>query len=250
MADGADPHPPPATAARVLIAVPAFNEEQTLAGVIGRIRATLPEHDLLVVNDGSRDATARILAEQRVTTASHLCNLGYGRAIQTALLYAWRHDYDVLVTLDADGQHQPEQVRDLLAALARNGWDVCLGSRYRSAQGYRGAPLGRRAGMLTFSLFVGLVTGQRIWDTTSGLRALRRPVFEPLARWHFIDFHAEAIVYLMRLGYRIGEHPITVDARRHGRSMYSLGSAVKYPLKTLLMVLLGLSQAALARARR
>jgi glycosyltransferase involved in cell wall biosynthesis len=238
------------TASRVLIAVPAYNEEATIAGMIERIRGALPEHDLLVVDDGSRDDTARILAEQRVATARHLCNLGYGRAIQTALLHASRHGYDILVTVDADGQHYPEQIRGLLDALTTNGWDMCLGSRYVRERRYRGAPLARRAGMWTFSLLVGLITGQRVWDTTSGLRAGARATFEPLARWHFVDFHAEAIVYLMRLGFRIGEHPITVAERSHGRSMYSFASAFKYPLKTLVMVLLGLSHAALERERR
>ena len=235
---------------RVLIAVPAFNEEATIADLVGRIRSALPEHDLLVVDDGSRDGTAGILARLGVTTATHLCNLGYGRAIQTALLHAQRQGYDVLITVDADGQHHPEQIRGLLDALTAKGWDMCLGSRYLRERAYRGSPLGRRAGMLTFSLLVGMMTGRRVWDTTSGLRALARPTFEPLVRWHFVDFHAEAIVYLMRLGYRIGEHPITVAEREHGRSMYSFGSAFKYPLKTLMMVLLGLSHAALVRERR
>jgi len=234
---------------RVLIAVPAFNEEATIADVIGRIRSALPDHDLLVVDDGSRDATGRIVAEQGVGMVRHLCNLGYGRAIQTALLYALRQQYDVLVTVDADGQHRPEQIRGLIEALAANGWDVCVGSRYVRERHYHGAPLGRRAGMQTFSLLVGLMTGQRIWDTTSGLRAIGRSAFAPLARWQFVDFHAEAIVYLLRLGFRLGEHPITVAERQHGRSMYSFGSALKYPLKTLLMVLIGLSHALLERTR-
>jgi glycosyltransferase involved in cell wall biosynthesis len=234
---------------RVLIAVPAFNEEGTIADVIGRIRAALPEHELLVVDDGSRDATGRILAEQGVRVVRHLCNLGYGRAIQTALLYALRHEYDVLVTVDADGQHRPEQIRGLLDALTSNGWDLCVGSRYVRERHYRGAPLGRRAGMQTFSVLVGLMTGQRIWDTTSGLRAIARSAFAPLARWQFLDFHAEALVYLLCLDFRIGEHPITVAERQHGRSMYSFSSALIYPLKTLLLTLLGLSHALLARER-
>ncbi len=235
------------TTPRILIAVPAFNEEATIESLVLRIRAALPEHDLLVVDDGSRDGTGRILARLGVTTASHLANLGYGRAIQTALLYALRGGYDVIVTVDADGQHHPEQIRPMIDALFAQGWDVCVGSRYVSLRSYRGTPLGRRVGMITFSLLVRLMTGRRIWDTTSGLRAIARSAFEPLARWHFVDFHAEAFVFLMRLGYRVGEFPITVDERRHGLSMYSLASGVTYPLKTLLMVLLGLSHALLVR---
>jgi hypothetical protein len=234
---------------RILIAVPAFNEEATIADVIGRIRSALPDHDLLVVDDGSQDATRRIVAEQGVRMVRHLCNLGYGRAIQTALLYALRHQYDVLVTVDADGQHRPEQIRGLLEALTENGWDMCVGSRYVHGRHYRGAPLGRRAGMQTFSLLVGAMTGQRVWDTTSGLRAIARSAFTPLARGQFVDFHAEAIVYLLRLGFRIGEHPITVAERQHGQSMYSFGSAFKYPLKTLLLVVIGFGHTLLLRQR-
>jgi Glycosyltransferases involved in cell wall biogenesis len=98
---------------RVLVAIPAYNEAESIGTVIERVRESLPDFDLLVVNDGSRDATGRILNQLGVLTTTHLCNLGYGRAIQTALTYALRRDYDVLITLDADGQHYPEQVKDL-----------------------------------------------------------------------------------------------------------------------------------------
>lgn len=230
----------------MLFAVPAFNEETTISEVVSRVRSSFGDVDLLVVDDGSRDRTSEILARLGVRTARHACNLGYGRAIQTALKYAIAHDYDTLVTLDADGQHHPEQLRAMLDAFHAGPSDLLIGSRYVAARSYAGAPLGRRIGMLTFSILVGIVTGRRIYDTTSGLKVIRRSVFEPLVRWHFVDFHAEAIGYLMRLGHEVGEFPITVAERRHGQSMYNLLSAVKYPLKTLLMFVLGLSQAALA----
>jgi hypothetical protein len=92
-----------------------------------------------------------------------------------------------------------------------------------------------------------LLTGRRFYDTTSGLKAMRRRVFEPLLRGQFVDFHAETIVYLARLGFRIAEHPVTMLERRQGRSMYSPVSAVAYPLKTLLLVVVALVQAAQAR---
>jgi glycosyltransferase involved in cell wall biosynthesis len=99
---------------RILIAIPAYNEAGTIAAVVDRVRSSLPDCDLLVVNDGSGDATEQILKERRITTATHLCNLGYGRAIQTAIMCAIKGGYDALITLDADGQHQPEQLQDLL----------------------------------------------------------------------------------------------------------------------------------------
>ena len=99
---------------RVLVAIPAFNEAGTIEGVVTRVRESMPAFDLLVVNDhGSRDATGDILSRLGGTTARHLCNLGYGRSIQTAIKYAITCDYDVLISLDADGQHDPEQVQAL-----------------------------------------------------------------------------------------------------------------------------------------
>jgi glycosyltransferase involved in cell wall biosynthesis len=236
-------------ARRTLVAIPAYNEAATIRAVVERVRAHLPDCDLLVVNDGSLDGTATALHGTGATVIAHLCNLGYGRAIQTAVLYAERAGYDRLVTLDADGQHDPAQVGALLAEFDSGRWDLLVGSRYVVGRQYTGVPFGRRIGMRLFSSLVGLMTGHRIYDTTSGLKVIGRQTFTPLTKWQFIDFHAEALVYLMRLGYRIGEYPITVADRRHGTTMYSALSHVKYPLKTALMVVLGVVEANLARRR-
>jgi glycosyltransferase involved in cell wall biosynthesis len=234
---------------RVLVAIPAYNEEGTIEEVVRRARESLSDFDLLVVNDGSHDTTGEILDSLEVSTATHLCNLGYGRAIQTAIKYALDCNYDVLITLDADGQHHPEQVLSLYNASMENDWDVLIGSRYVKTHDYSQVPLGRRVGMRLFSLLVAAITGHHIYDTTSGFKVIRRSVFEPLIRWHFIDFHAEAIVYLLRLGYRISEYPITAAERTQGQSMYSLLSHLTYPLKTSLILLLGVVQAGLTRRR-
>jgi glycosyltransferase involved in cell wall biosynthesis len=234
---------------KVLVAVPAYNEEATIREIVRKVRHSLPEFELLVVNDGSQDGTGLILESLNVSTATHLCNLGYGRAIQTAIKYALKGGYDVLVTLDADGQHDPQQVQDVFRECTDKGWDVLIGSRYVQERNYSSSALGRRMGMQLFSLLVGIVAGRRVYDTTSGLKVLRRSVFEPLTHWHFVDFHAEAIVYLLRLGYRVGEYPITVAERTHGTSMYSALSHLKYPLKTSLMVLLGVIEASLTRRK-
>jgi len=237
----------PTSAHRVLIAIPAYNEEATIGEIINRVRASAPEFDLLVVNDGSQDNTGHILKELKVVTATHLCNLGYGRAIQTAVKYALSRDYDILITLDADGQHYPEQIRGLFEEFIAGGWDLLIGSRHLKKNSTYGIPLGRLIGMRLFSILVRLTTGKRIYDTSSGLKVIGRNVFELLTYWHFVDFHAEAIVYLLRLGYRVGEYPISVAIRMKGKSMHSAVSHFKYPLKTTLMVLIAIVQASLAR---
>jgi glycosyltransferase involved in cell wall biosynthesis len=235
---------------RILVAIPAYNERATIGSVVNSVRANLPNLDLIVVDDGSRDGMGQVLRDLRVMTATHLCNLGYGRAIQTAIKYALVEGYDALITLDGDGQHDARQIPGLIERFRREEWDVLVGSRYIQSRNYASAPLGRRIGMQLFSVLTRIVTGQRVYDTSSGLKMMRRRVFEPLTRWHFVDFHAEAIVYLMRLGYRIGEYPISVAERKYGQSMYSTLSHLAYPLKTSLMILLGVVEAGLVRRRR
>lgn len=237
------------TSPRVLVAVPAFNEAETIAEVVARVRQSLAGFDLLVINDGSTDGTQEILDGLGVRTAQHLCNLGYGRAIQTAIKFAAHERYDALITLDADGQHAPEQVLALYREFEESRGDCVVGSRFVTGRGYGGAPFDRRLGMLLFSWLTWIFAGKRIYDTTSGLKAIRSTVFEPLARWHFVDFHAEAIVYLSRLGFKVAEFPITVAERRTGVSMYSPFKALVYPLKTALMVLLAVAHAGYSRPR-
>ena len=229
----------------ILIAIPAYNEEATIRDMVNRVRQSLPGYDFLVVNDGSADGTDRILEELGVRTATHLCNLSYGRAIQTIIKYGLRHGYEIVVTLDADGQHHPEQIHAMVEWFSDSDLDLAIGSRYIKTHSYANVPLGRRIGMQVFSLLVGLLGSKRIYDTTSGLKVMRRSVFEPLTKWHFVDFHAEVIVYLMRLGFRLGEYPITISERSHGESMYSFLSHIVYPLKTLILVLVAIVDAQL-----
>jgi glycosyltransferase involved in cell wall biosynthesis len=234
---------------RVLVAIPAFNEAATIREVVERARRSLVDFDLIVINDGSQDRTQEIVDGLDVKTAQHLCNLGYGWAIQTAIKYAARHDYDVLITLDADGQHAPEQVAALFKEFQASSYDLVVGSRFVAGRDYAGAPLDRRLGMHIFSWLTWIFTGARVYDTTSGLKAIRSTAFEHLSRWHFVDFHAEAIVYLSRLGFRVAEFPITVEERRAGVSMYSPFKAMVYPLKTALMVVLAVVHAGYSKAK-
>jgi glycosyltransferase involved in cell wall biosynthesis len=234
---------------RILVAIPAYNEQATIADVIRRVRVSMPEFDLLVVNDGSSDSTPEILRDLEVVVATHLCNLGYGRAIDTAIKYAHQMNYDALITLDADGQHHPEQVQRLYRESREGGWDMLIGSRYVATRDYSSAPIGRKIGMRLFSGAVTALTGCAIYDTTSGLKVMRRSIFVPLTRWHFLDFHAEAIVYLIRLGYRVGESSISVAERTSGQSMYSFASLFQYPLNTGLMSMMAVVEARLRQKR-
>ena len=230
----------PTARSRVLIAIPAYNEAHTIESVVRAVRSAAPEFDVLVVNDGSTDETEATLRRLDVAMATHLCNLGYGRTLQTALKYATRHGYEAVITFDADGQHRAEDIGPLYEAFSAGAFDLLIGSRFVRTRQYDREPLARRMGMKLFSAVIALLFRQRVYDTTSGLKVIARPLFGRLISRPFVDLHAEAIAYLLALGYRVGEHPITVDARRHGQSMYTMASMVKYPLKVAFLILVGI----------
>ncbi len=229
----------------VLIAIPAYNEERTIEAVVQAVRSAVPQFDLLVVDDGSEDATEATLRRLGVTTATHLFNLGYGRAIQTAIKYADRYNYEVLITFDADGQHRAQDIGPLYDAFSEGAFDLLIGSRFVRTRHYDMEPLLRRKGMKLFSALIALLFRQRVYDTSSGLKVIPQRLFGRLMSRPFVDLHAEAIAYLLALGYRVGEHPITVDRRRHGQSMYTTLRAVTYTLKVPLLMLLGIIDARL-----
>jgi len=227
---------------RTLAVIPAFNEAQTIAAVLQRLREVAPEVDRLVVTDGSRDGTPEAVRSMGERHLELVCNVGYGRALQAGILYAMRRSYDVVVTLDADGQHDPRDVPRLVQELEASGADVVIGSRFVRTRSYTG-PLGRRIGQATFSVLTRVLMGRRIYDTTSGLKAMRNGACRAALEGRFLDFHSEVLVRLSTLGFRIVELPIVVEERTVGGSMYSFVSAVAYPVKTTLFIITGMLDA-------
>jgi glycosyltransferase involved in cell wall biosynthesis len=223
---------------RVLVIVPAHDEEESLPVTLDELRRKAPDIAVLVVDDGSHDATARVARERGVPVVSHAVNLGVGGALQTGFRWALRHGYDIGVQLDADGQHDPGHLEALVAPVARGECDVSIGSRYVSRSGYR-APVARRLGMVLFSAVVRMAVGQRITDTTSGYRAYGRAVME-ICQYDFPkDFpDAPLLIDLARRGFRLAEVPVQMRAREAGRSFYTLGKSLYYPYKNLLASLM------------
>ena len=160
---------------RVLVIVPAHNEQDSLPLTLAEVRAKAPGIDLLIVDDGSHDDTSRVAREAGVPVVRHPVNLGVGGALQTGFRWAYEHGYDIGVQLDADGQHDPAYLTSVVEPVAAGRCDVCIGSRFVAATGYR-APWNRKLGMLLFSGVVRLALGRTIADTTSGFRAYNRAV--------------------------------------------------------------------------
>jgi glycosyltransferase involved in cell wall biosynthesis len=227
---------------RVLVVIPALNEEESLPFTLDEVLARDPQVDVLVVDDGSRDHTSEVARARGVEVVRHPFNLGVGAALQTGFRFAVEHGYDVGVQLDADGQHDPRDLDGLVAPVLQGACDVTIGSRYVTRSGYH-APLARRLGMMLFSGVVRLAVGQRIADTTSGFRAYSRAVMEVCQHDFPKDFpDAPLLIALARRGFRLLEVPVTMRERARGRSFYTLGKSLYYPYKNLLSSLMALIQ--------
>lgn len=237
----------PRAEARIRIVVPAYDEADCLQDVLQDLRAAVP-YEVLVVDDGSSDPTAAVARASGVRCLALPCNLGYGGAVQSGLQMALDEDCDVVVLFDADGQHPADAIERVLAPVLSGKADIAIGSRYSDGRPYEG-PLGRRIGQRVFSGLTRLLTGRRIYDTTSGFKAIGASACRAIVDTTFLDLHMETIVRLSLLGYRIAEVPVTMSPRHSGSSMHGLASAWKYPAKTLLLSVVAVLDALIIRSR-
>jgi glycosyltransferase involved in cell wall biosynthesis len=203
---------------KLLVVIPAFNEAIRIRGVVLAVRDQVAA-EVLVVDDGSRDATATEARAGGALVASHAVNLGYGSALQTGYRYALRHAYDAVLQLDADGQHDPASIPTLLEALASH--DVVVGSRFLHPGSYL-PPLSRRLGMILFGAIASHLAGQRLTDPTSGFQAISRRALEFYAddRWPHDYPDADVLAMVARSGMKLAEVPVRMLGAAQGKSMH------------------------------
>ncbi|MGI9952111.1 glycosyltransferase family 2 protein [Moorellaceae bacterium AZ2] len=222
---------------RTLVIIPAYNEAGTIRRVIRSIREWA-NVDILVVNDGSQDNTRAEARAEGVRVIDLPYNLGIGGAMQTGYLYAYLNDYDFAVQVDADGQHDPMYINSLLLPLKAGEADMVIGSRYKQKTGYRG-PLARRMGSLFFTGLLKLLTGQTIYDSTSGFRAINKRVIKYFAYHYPQDYpEVEVITRLSRNGFRIKEIAVEMYPRECGKSSITVLKSIYYMIKVSLAVII------------
>jgi len=237
-------------APRTLIVIPAFNEEEALPAVLTELRATLPDVDVLVVDDGSADATAEVARDCGVQVARLPFNLGVGGALRTGFRYAVRHGYDRAVQLDGDGQHDPAQVPALLAALD-HGADLAIGSRFTSTEHSYEVGRIRSGGMRLLRVVLRLLSGQEFTDTSSGFRAFGRPTLEFFAYNYPVEYlgdTVEALLLACYAGFRVVETPVSMRTRGGGAPSARNVWLVFHYLR--LLIALGTSASPRGRVRR
>ncbi len=227
---------------RRLAIVPARNEEGAVGLVVEELRAFDPELDVLVIDDGSEDATAASAAAAGATVVRLPFNLGIGGAVQTGFKYALEQGYDTVIRLDGDGQHDPQEIPQLLAPLARGEADVVVGSRFANGNDgdYR-PPFARRAGIRWFAQLVSLLTRQKLTDTTSGFQAVNARAIRLFAADYPHDYpEVEAAVMVVRHKLQIMEVPVKMRDRETGESSITAFRSFYYAIKVTLALLVGI----------
>lgn len=225
---------------KTLVIIPAFNEEEALAGVIAGVRASAPGLDILVVDDGSTDRTAEKARQGGAYLVSHAVNLGYGAALQTGYRFAARKGYAHALQMDGDGQHDPASIPDLLLPVIQEEADVAIGSRFLLPGSYR-APALRRMGAFVFGWAASRILGQRVTDPTSGFQALsRRAITGIYASDYFpADFpDADVLVMAHRAGLVIREVPVRMLPKKGSKSMHAGAKPLYYVFKMALSIFL------------
>lgn len=184
---------------KLLIVIPAYNEEGNIVHVVNELVAHYPQYDYVVVNDGSRDHTAALCRQNGFRLIDLPVNLGLAGAFQTGLRYAAENGYDCALQFDADGQHKPEYIQPMLDEL-ESGADIVIGSRFLTVKKPKSL---RMLGSYLISWAIRLTTGQAICDPTSGMRMFNRRMVEEFA-------------LNLNYGPRAGHHQLSDQKRRCG----------------------------------
>ena len=223
---------------KVLVIIPAYNEENSIGDVVREVRSSEPQFDILVVNDASTDRTASIARSMGVAVASLPFNLGIGGAVQTGFKYAKQHGYDIAVQVDADGQHDATFLGRLIAPIVKGETDISVGSRFLH-NGNSKPPFVRNLGIHFFSWLTSRIASQRITDCSSGFRGLGRKSFEYFADSYPTDFpDAEAIIAAHRAGLRVSEVPVKFRTRNSGTSSLRTWRLLYYPIKEVFSIVM------------
>ncbi len=219
-----------------LILIPARNEAARIPKVIAAIREHVPQAQILVIEDGSKDDTVAVVRRLGARIVSLPVNLGYGGALRVGYQYAVSKGYQYVVSIDADGQHDPADMPTFLAKLAEGQADLVVGSRFLGKAHYK-IPLARRLGMFLFSSITSAVVGRKISDTTCGFLAVGPRALPIVARDCAVDFpNAELICIVARHGRRVEEVPVNIREREDGQSMFTFWTSLYYPFKLLLAI--------------
>lgn len=219
---------------KVLVIIPAYNEEKSICRVVDELRSKYSEYDYVVVNDGSKDRTALLCREKGYNLIDLPVNLGLAGAVQTGMKYAWEKGYEYAIQFDADGQHLPEYIAALLEEIQK-GYDIVIGSRFVNQKKKWTM---RMLGSNMISLAIVLSTGIKIKDPTSGMRMYNREMISRFANYMNYGPEPDTIAHLIRNKAKVSEVQVQMQERLEGVSYLSAGKAIMYMIRMMCSILI------------
>lgn len=227
---------------KILIIIPAYNEEGNILKTYNMIRAADVEgnYDIIVINDGSDDNTKAICEANNIPIVSLVHNLGIGGAVQTGYKYGFEKGYDFAVQFDGDGQHDATYIKHLIKPLKDNKSDFVIGSRFiKGSKSQFKSSASRRMGIKLISLVIYFVTRKKIYDTTSGFRACNSKITEEFAKAYPYEYPEPiTTTELLKKKYRIKEIPAEMNERQEGKSSIHSYKNIYYMLNVILSILI------------
>jgi glycosyltransferase involved in cell wall biosynthesis len=221
---------------RVLVIIPAYNEEGSVGEVVEGVKDHLSQADILVVNDGSTDLTSKKAKEKGALVLDLPFNLGIGGAMQAGYKYAYEKGHDMAIRVDGDGQHDPKEIPKLLQALEEKKMDIIIGSRFIGYSEYRGSVM-RRAGISLLSKVISVIIGQKVTDPTSGFSVSNRRAIILFASNYPQDYpEPEALVLVHKMGLKVGEVHAGMNQRYTGESSITKVRSIYYMVKVFLAI--------------
>lgn len=225
---------------KVLLIIPAYNEEENILRVCKNIENYSKEIEYVVINDGSKDNTKKILQENNLNHIDLIENLGIGGAVQTGYKYAYENEYDIAIQFDGDGQHDINYIPNICEPILQKKADMVIGSRYldRNISSFKSTFM-RRLGSNIISFLIKICTKTKITDPTSGFRAVNKKIIQEFAKSYPTDYpEPESIVDVTNLGYSIVEVPVSMNERIGGVSSINLWKSIYYMLKVSLAIII------------
>ncbi|MGN0496583.1 MAG: glycosyltransferase family 2 protein [Lachnospiraceae bacterium] len=223
---------------KILVIIPAYNEEKSIVNVIEKLKKDYPLADYIVINDCSTDDTLTVMKEHQYNYLDLPINLGIGGGVQSGYRYAYENHYDIAIQIDGDGQHDTGYLSRVIEPLQNNEADIVIGSRFIDKQGFQSSVM-RRIGIRFLSDLIYLCCGTRVHDATSGFRGVNRTYIEAYARQYPQDYpEPEAIVESSLQGARIMEVPVVMKERENGSSSIHAWRSVYYMIKVSLAIIL------------
>ncbi len=219
---------------QVLVIIPAYNEEDNIVKVVEQFCDKYEQYDYVIVNDGSSDHTLDICMKMGYHILDLPINLGLAGAFQTGMKYAYKNGYEYAIQFDADGQHMPEYIGNMLDEI-KNGYDIVIGSRFVTEKKPHSM---RMLGSDLISFAIQVSTGKIIKDPTSGMRMYNKKMISKFA--HSLNYGPEpdTISHLLRNGVKIGEVQVKMQERTSGESYLKPFKAIAYMIRMLCSILI------------